>query len=762
MRGTGLKARLFPPEKLYFKILSYFLYLVILVLITCCVQFVFSHRRDIGEFRKRIERNQRATANTLDFFAQSAFETSVNVLGNFYVSRHMKPYHGVPPEERLVLNSIPMVILNNRNIVDKLVDEIFLYDDTDTVFTANGISDFTTYFSSLYTYEGLPARFWAGILESGDSFRTMAPVLASHPFEGNSSTMVIPVVSTAFINGTNTVAVTNLRTDVLQAAIRDNLIYTTTGYVLYDGSGRVICSSSDAVRSAADLSAVGKAAGAERVRIGGKDHFASTVVSDYSRWRLRYFTPMSEFQSSLNGIIVYTVLTSISLTVIGLILAFRFTSALYDPLRGIRDALAENARRDPRAPASGADFFGDLRTDIDALSCRLADMEASMSSMNSSLFLHLLQSRSPGETDTLLVRFREHYSFHHPFFTCIAVRFRLPDPYAGDPAESEGEDFRRYCKLLIQEKLSALFAAYTLETSVGCFIAVLNMPRREDPGVLETPLRQLLESFRHRNGRIKVHAGIGRVTENIREIVDSFDDAMTAAVWPERHDGADVVRADSLGIARNFQYPLEEETGIVNLLKSGDGKGVSEAVRRIVDGNADQPVSWIGMHRLITALHYTGQRVLAAEDDAGYDGPGLTSGLDEQVDILLDFFHRLIDRMMPLRDGESLIVAAIRRYIDGHFTENIYLQTIADKTNYSPKYISHLFKAHTGFNLSDYINMMRVMRAKDLVLHSNMSVGDIQNSVGLPSRTTFIRLFKKYEGTTPTRLREIGLLSGLK
>ena len=57
-------------------------------------------------------------------------------------------------------------------------------------------------------------------------------------------------------------------------------------------------------------------------------------------------------------------------------------------------------------------------------------------------------------------------------------------------------------------------------------------------------------------------------------------------------------------------------------------------------------------------------------------------------------------------------------------------------------------------NLSDYLAFVRVGKIKELLM-TEMSLNQIMESVGVFSRTTFTRMFRRQEGMTPTEYRSL-------
>lgn len=102
----------------------------------------------------------------------------------------------------------------------------------------------------------------------------------------------------------------------------------------------------------------------------------------------------------------------------------------------------------------------------------------------------------------------------------------------------------------------------------------------------------------------------------------------------------------------------------------------------------------------------------------------------------------------------------VRQYIHDHYAEEIDRNQIAAALYLSPEYLGKVFKRETGQNLKDAIAEYRIERAKELLGHPELRVGDIAMQVGFDSFTYFSTQFKKYTGITPGEYRKNILQSG--
>ena len=88
----------------------------------------------------------------------------------------------------------------------------------------------------------------------------------------------------------------------------------------------------------------------------------------------------------------------------------------------------------------------------------------------------------------------------------------------------------------------------------------------------------------------------------------------------------------------------------------------------------------------------------------------------------------------------------VTEYIDNNIQEELNLESVANNFNLSPYYFSRSFKESMGCNLIDYINIVRIKKAKDLLKKSEMSIKEIGYTVGYSDPNYFSKVFKKYEG----------------
>lgn len=95
----------------------------------------------------------------------------------------------------------------------------------------------------------------------------------------------------------------------------------------------------------------------------------------------------------------------------------------------------------------------------------------------------------------------------------------------------------------------------------------------------------------------------------------------------------------------------------------------------------------------------------------------------------------------------------ILAYIQANYHLKINLNDVAEHFHFNYNYLSTYFTSVMGTNFSDYINRVRIEKAKELLRLDNQSINDISEEVGFADVGYFSKVFKKTVGLTPSKYR---------
>ena len=102
--------------------------------------------------------------------------------------------------------------------------------------------------------------------------------------------------------------------------------------------------------------------------------------------------------------------------------------------------------------------------------------------------------------------------------------------------------------------------------------------------------------------------------------------------------------------------------------------------------------------------------------------------------------------------GTSLIDRAID-FMSKKTEQIVTLEEIAKKINLSPSHFSSVFKKKTGFSPIEYFNHLKVQKACQHLLFSDLRIKEIAYKLGINDPYYFSRLFTKVMGISPNEYR---------
>lgn len=123
---------------------------------------------------------------------------------------------------------------------------------------------------------------------------------------------------------------------------------------------------------------------------------------------------------------------------------------------------------------------------------------------------------------------------------------------------------------------------------------------------------------------------------------------------------------------------------------------------------------------------------------------------EDDVPTLIDNVDKLI-RLIKRRKWENIdrsgqvdVVSRIKEYVDENISsQEINLDEIASKINFSKYYMLHTFKQQTGMSVFQYINQRKLKIAKDLLLTTDLKYSEIGERIGFVDQVYFSYWFKK-------------------
>lgn len=124
---------------------------------------------------------------------------------------------------------------------------------------------------------------------------------------------------------------------------------------------------------------------------------------------------------------------------------------------------------------------------------------------------------------------------------------------------------------------------------------------------------------------------------------------------------------------------------------------------------------------------------------------------EKVANILNYILYELLDTVeVKTRNGHVL---RILKFVEEHITEKMSLQSISRTIGLSKEHTAFIFKKETGKTVTEHINERKMLFAKEIILHNEMSLTALSAFLGYDNYHYFSRLFKRYFEVPPKDLK---------
>jgi len=92
-------------------------------------------------------------------------------------------------------------------------------------------------------------------------------------------------------------------------------------------------------------------------------------------------------------------------------------------------------------------------------------------------------------------------------------------------------------------------------------------------------------------------------------------------------------------------------------------------------------------------------------------------------------------------------------FLCAHYSENLTLDDVSSGIKISKNYLCNAFKRNTGMTVLDCLNVIRVRKAAELIVYSDLPLNLVAQQCGYVSTSHFNRVFSRYAGIPPGQCR---------
>ncbi|WP_251551464.1 helix-turn-helix domain-containing protein [Neobacillus muris] len=271
------------------------------------------------------------------------------------------------------------------------------------------------------------------------------------------------------------------------------------------------------------------------------------------------------------------------------------------------------------------------------------------------------------------------------------------------------------------------------------------------------------------NQVIQMHVTItiSEKTDRVKKIPYIFEDVKTGVrfrIYENSNQMIDLRKYQHSGNI-DFQFPFAIEKEIIQAIRMGQVEEIAGLIYKFIQEFISKGISEIYLQQAVTQLFSSIQHEILHSGIHPlelYNGKNMIDELSKirdqerivnwfSKDVIGPYIEKLECRMnMELKCMVEKVVVTIQE----RYMEDISLESCADDAGTNPYTLSKAFKQIIGINFIDYLTQLRIDKAKDLLINSDLKINEIAESVGY-RHSYFNRIFKKQVGIPPSQYRKL-------
>lgn len=266
---------------------------------------------------------------------------------------------------------------------------------------------------------------------------------------------------------------------------------------------------------------------------------------------------------------------------------------------------------------------------------------------------------------------------------------------------------------------------------------------------------------------ITVTIGLSNIYKNILDIPKAYSEAVFTLknkVYKGKDTIISVNDIDETHTISPMAYSTVNEKEIINLMKIMEAEKLNQVIEKMYLDFINSKLAYEEIKKICLRIITI---AISQLEEIGVDFRKYCNGFEPYIEIekyetledikiwMKSIFDSFIEVLQKSKNEKfNGIVKVAIQYINEHYREDIGVEHIAAITYVTPNYFSRVFKKETGKSFTEWINIVRLDKAKILLKDLKLRVYEVAEKVGYNDYKIFTHNFRKYVGCTPKEYRE--------
>ena len=364
-------------------------------------------------------------------------------------------------------------------------------------------------------------------------------------------------------------------------------------------------------------------------------------------------------------------------------------------------------------------------------------------------------------------------NFHTNHFAIMLLKIESNLVFDVDNSKSFGFDNLRQAAFIIsrtvEELVNSKNQSILIEEEEGMIACIVNFKEDDhesNQAYMRNTIREAKE-FIKSNFDIGFTAALSNIHQGSQGISQGYQEALEAMEYRVIQGSGEIICFTEIKKSKcsDYHYSIDTEQKFMNCIKTGDFEKTTIVLMEILTNNLSKEAFSAEMAKclmfdLVSTLIKTAENI----NDASFLEELQPIKRLSECKTVMDMKFRLAEILQKVctyyeinKTGKNyMLCEKVKEYIALNYMNlNLGVSMIGDKFALTPSYISKLFKEQAEETLPDYINKVRIDMAIQLLREDNATIFDVAQKIGYCNSNVFIRAFKKYQGITPGRFKDM-------
>lgn len=317
------------------------------------------------------------------------------------------------------------------------------------------------------------------------------------------------------------------------------------------------------------------------------------------------------------------------------------------------------------------------------------------------------------------------------------------------------------------EIISSCYKCESTDLEGDHAVIFINVSDQETEDILMDKLYNLIQEVQRniqQHLEFSISASISPLSISISEISDSYHQSLESLDKRFKVGHGCIIKTEAIAKTNenHFELPMGKIKILIDSIKLSKSNQLIENYDNIIkyiSGNTSDDIRFCltflfaNIYEALNVMQSNGNKLL----DIDFKDFSHKINSLETLSQINDEFYKLFEILSSRKQSDNKtekLVSIAKEIINNNYSDyNICTDYVASQLKMSPVYLRKAFKEAAFMSISEYINEVRLNKAKEFLTNSSMNVEEIIDKIGWENKKYFFIIFKKNFGVTPSQYR---------